>query len=174
MNHGPPPKMRRAQSLSGRSGGARPRVCHLGKYYPPAPGGMEAHVQTLARAQAALGARVQVICAGHQAGPTSVERDGRVAVVRCRRWASAAKIDICPALYHHLASCQADILHVHVPNPGVILTALWAKPQLPIVVTYHSDHVRQRFRGLLFRPLERRFYRKVSAILTTSPPYAAG
>ena len=72
-----------------------------------------------------------------------------------------------------LASCQADILHVHVPNPGVILTALWAKPQVPIVVTYHSDHVRQRFRGLLFRPLERRFYRKVSAILTTTSTSSA-
>lgn len=135
---------------------------------------MEAHVQTLARAQAALGARVEVICANHQSGPTRIDRDGRVAVVRCRRWASAAKIDICPALYHHLASCKADILHVHVPNPGVILAALWAKPQIPIVVTYQSDHVRQRFRGLLFRPLERRFYRSVSAILTTSPAYATG
>src|SRR5437762_5055171 len=155
-------------------GRKRLRVCHLGKYYPPAPGGMEAHVQTLARAQAALGAHVQVVCANHQPGPTRVERDGQVAVVRCQRWASIAKIDICPALHYHLASSNADILHVHVPNPGVILAMLWARPRVPTVVTYHSDHVRQRFRGLLFRPLEQRFYRKVYAILTNSPPYAAG
>jgi rhamnosyl/mannosyltransferase len=152
----------------------RLRICHLGKYYPPAPGGMEAHVQTLARAQAALGARVQVICANHQSGPTRVERDGRVTVVRCRRWASAAKIDFCPDLCHHLASCKADILHVHVPNPGVILATLWAWPRAPMVVTYQSDHVRQRIRGALFRPLERRFYRGVRVILATSPYYLAG
>src|SRR5438445_5959161 len=109
------------------------RICHLGKYYPPAPGGMEAHVQTLARAQAALGARVQVVCANHQPGPTRVERDGHVAVVRCQRWASVAKIDICPALHYHLASSNADILHVHVPNPIVILGMLLATLRAPIV-----------------------------------------
>src|SRR5947209_949411 len=84
----------------------RLRVCHLGKYYPPAPGGMEAHVQTLARAQTALGARVRVVCVNHQAGPTRIERDGRVLIVRSRRLTSAAKIDICPALYRHLTNLQ--------------------------------------------------------------------
>src|SRR5579859_5401340 len=34
------------------------RVCHLAKFYPPAPGGIESHVRTLARAQAELGATV--------------------------------------------------------------------------------------------------------------------
>jgi rhamnosyl/mannosyltransferase len=135
---------------------------------------MEAHVQTLARAQAALGARVQVVCANHDAGPTSIERDQKVIVLRCRRWVSGAKIDICPALYYHLRDLQVDVLHVHVPNPSMILACLFAKPNAPIVVTYHSDHVRQRFRSLLFRPFERRFYRNVRAILATSPHYAAG
>ena len=73
-------------AASASDGARRLRICHLGKYYPPAPGGMEAHVQTLARAQAALGAKVQVICADHQTGPNSIERDSWVAVVRCRRW----------------------------------------------------------------------------------------
>jgi len=56
----------------------------------------------------------------------------------------------------------------------MILAGLFARPKTPIIVTYHSDHVRQRFRGLLFRPLERRFYRSVRGILVTSPHYAAG
>src|SRR5437899_2769322 len=172
--HGRTMQMAKCKLQIDADGRKRLRICHLGKYYPPAPGGMEAHVQTLARAQAALGARVQVVCANHQPGPTRVERDGHVAVVRCQRWASVAKIDICPALHYHLASSNADILHVHVPNPIVILGMLLARPRAPIVVTYHSDHVRQRLRGLLFRPLERQFYRKVHAILTTSPPYAVG
>jgi rhamnosyl/mannosyltransferase len=135
---------------------------------------MEAHVRTLARAQAALGARVQVMCVNHEPGPTRIERDGHVVVVRCRRLASAAKIDICPAILPCLAKLDVDILHVHVPNPSMILAVLLARPRLPMVVTYQSDHVRQRIRGALFRPLERQFYRNVRAILTTSPHYMAG
>src|SRR5437762_5033481 len=107
-------------------GRKRLRICHLGKYYPPAPGGMEAHVQTLARAQAAQGARVQVVCVNHEPGRTRIERDGRVVVIRCQRWVSAAKIDLCPALYYHLRDLPVDVLHVHVPNPSMILACLFA------------------------------------------------
>lgn len=135
---------------------------------------MEAHVQTLALAQADRGAHVRVFCVNHQPGPTRAERDGKVIVVRFRRLASIAKVDICPSLLSRLAGIDADILHVHVPNPTMILAVLLAKPRAPIVVTYQSDHVRQRIRALLFRPLERWFYRNVRVILTTSPTYVAG
>jgi glycosyltransferase involved in cell wall biosynthesis len=117
---------------------------------------------------------VQVVCVNHEPGRTRIERDGRVVVIRCQRWASAAKIDLCPALYYRLKTLRVDVLHVHVPNPSMILACLFAGPKTPIIVTYHSDHVRQRFRGLLFRPFERRFYRSVRGILATSPHYAAG
>jgi rhamnosyl/mannosyltransferase len=88
--------------------------------------------------------------------------------------ASAAKIDFCPNLLSRLAADDIDLLHVHVPNPTMILAVLLARPQAPIVVTYQSDHIKQRIRGALFRPLEKRFYRKVSTILATSPEYLAG
>src|SRR5215210_3607178 len=151
------------------------RICHLGKYYPPAPGGIEAHVRTLAAAQAALGAAVQVVCIRHDPGPTVVEADGPVAVVRSRRVAAVAKLDVCPELPATLARVEADVLHLHVPNPTMILALLAGGRRTPVVVvTYHSDLIRQRLRGALFRPLERLAYRRVRAILPTSPAYAAG
>jgi rhamnosyl/mannosyltransferase len=152
------------------------RICHLGKYNPPAPGGIEAHVRTLAAAQAALGATVEVVCINHRPGPSAVEADGPVAVVRSRRVAAVAKLDVCPGLPATLARVRADVLHLHVPNPTMILALLACgrARRTPVVVTYHSDLIRQRLLGALFRPLERRAYRRVRAVLPTSPAYAAG
>ena len=150
------------------------RVCHLGKYYPPAPGGIESHVRTLAQAQAGMGMEVRVLCVNHEAGPTVVEHDGPVKVTRLGRSAAVAKLDVCPDLGARLARVEADILHLHVPNPTMILGLLWVRPGTPIVVTYHSDVVRQRVLGPLFRPVERLAYRRVRAILATSPIYPTG
>jgi rhamnosyl/mannosyltransferase len=150
------------------------RICHLGKYYPPAAGGIETHVRTLAQAQAALGADVTVFCFQHQPAPTSREQDGEVEVVRFRRLASVAKLDVSPALCWALRRVQADVIHMQAPNPAGILAVLAARPRLPLVVTYQSDVVRQKILGALFQPLERLFYRQVRLILSTSPTYGAG
>jgi rhamnosyl/mannosyltransferase len=149
-------------------------ICHLGKYYPPAPGGIETHVRTLAQAQTELGARVSVFCINHGEGPTIVENDGPIEVTRFRRVGSALKLDFCPDLMQGLKRVQADILHLQVPNPTMILAVLAARPKQPIVVTYHSDVVNQKLRAALFRPLERLAYRKVRLILSSSPVYAQG
>jgi glycosyltransferase involved in cell wall biosynthesis len=151
------------------------QVCHLSKYYPPAKGGIETHVRTLAKAQAELGASVRVLCVNHQSGPTIVEQDGPVEVVRVRRLASVAKIDVCLDLVGELQKSNADVLHLHVPNPTMIMALLAARQVADsIVVTYHSDAIKQRVRRTLFRPLERRFYRRVQMILPTSPKYVGG
>src|SRR6478609_6985271 len=98
-----------------------PSVCHLGKYYPPAPGGIESHVRTLAVAQADLGLSVRVLCVNHEPGPTRVDRDGGVEVTRLGRAAKASKLDLCPELIPALRAVDADVLHLHVPNPTMIL-----------------------------------------------------
>ncbi len=150
------------------------RVVHLGKYYPPAPGGIETHVRTLAQAQAGLGADVRVYCVRHDDGPTAVEHDGPVEVTRFGRAASAAKLDWCPGLAAAIGRVEADVLHLQVPNPTMILAILGGRPRSPLVVTYQSDLVRQRLRGALFRPLERLAYRRARAVLPTSPTYPPG
>jgi len=150
------------------------RVCHVGKYYPPAPGGIETHTKTLARAQADLGAAVRVVCVNHERGSTVHEHDGPVAITRVERRASGLKLDYCPGLVRALKAIDADILHMQAPNPTMILALLAARPKLPLVVTYQSDVIHQKLRALLFRPLERWFYGKVAAIVSTSPPYATG
>ncbi|MCP3164886.1 glycosyltransferase [Myxococcus qinghaiensis] len=169
--------------------GAGLRVLHLGKFYPPASGGIESHVQTLARAQAAQGAQVEVLCANHSmdpgntshefrgSSPTREEWDGAVRVVRLGRRASVARMDVLPELPGMLRRMLArgvDVVHLHVPNPTMLL-ALDCVPRLPAVfITHHSDIIRQRVAGALFRPLELLLYTRARRILSDSEAYVHG
>ncbi len=150
------------------------RVCHLGKYYPPAPGGIETHLQTLARAQSALGLDVDVICLNHERTPTTLEQDGSVRMRRFNGTASMLGLRYSRKLIAAICATKADIFHVQVPNPVMLLHAYFAGIKAPLIVTYHSDNVRQRARAVLFRPFERLFYKKVVKILATSHEYADG
>jgi rhamnosyl/mannosyltransferase len=166
------------------------RICHLGKFYPPASGGVESHLQTLARAQAAIGAEVRVVCVNHRdrAGrdatwqtftPTATveDRDGDIRVTRVGRRASLARLELCPELPWLLASLQrgeVDVLHLHVPNPTMLLPLAALRQRVPLVVTYHSDVILQRRLARLVRPFEHRVFRRAAAILATSPAYAGG
>ncbi|MEI6236435.1 MAG: glycosyltransferase [Planctomycetota bacterium] len=150
------------------------RVCHLGKYYPPAPGGIETHLQTLARAQVDLGLDVRVLCLNHQSKPVAPENDHGVDVQRFNDAFSVFELKLCRELRHAIRRAHVDILHLHVPNPSMLLHLFAARPNVPLVVTYHSDIVKQRIRAALFRPIEHSVYRRVAKILTTTPLYAAG
>lgn len=166
------------------------RVVHLGKYYPPAPGGIESHTRDLARAQAALGADVRVVVVNHAAAggrdatfdrfartPPAEDADGPVRVVRVGRWANVLKLDVAPGLGAALRRARRDppdVWHLHAPNPAMMLAVL-ADPRVrPLVVTHHSDIVRQRVSRYAVRPLERAVYRRAARVLPTSDRYAAG
>jgi rhamnosyl/mannosyltransferase len=130
----------------------RLRVCHLGKFYHPAQGGMETHVRTLGQAQVELGADVRVVCVNHQdqrgrdvtwsrfaATATEENWDGSVGLTRVGRSASLARFEICLGLTRMLRRLQCDLFHLHVPNPTMLLALAASRPAAPFVVTYHSD-----------------------------------
>src|SRR6516165_12596431 len=137
--------------LSAKRGSGRLRVCHLGKFYPPASGGMEAHVRTLALAQAEAGAEVEVICINHldQQGQDVTWRpfvstmatqtwDGPVRVTRLSRWASLARLEVTPGLLGALRRVQEarlDVFHLHTPNPTMVLALALTRTLVPVVIT---------------------------------------
>jgi rhamnosyl/mannosyltransferase len=166
------------------------RVIHLGKYYPPSPGGIESHTQALARAQADLGAEVRVVVVNHAAAdgrdatfdrytptPWVDGADGPVRVTRVGRVANVAKLDVAPglmALLGRLLCDPPDVWHLHVPNVTMMLAVLACRRIRPLVITHHSDIVRQRFLGRVVRPLEVTLYRRAARVLPTSPAYVEG
>ncbi|ATB45464.1 glycosyltransferase [Corallococcus macrosporus] len=175
--------------MNAPAAGAGLRVLHLGKFYPPASGGMEAHVQTLARAQAALGAQVEVLCANHSAegagtshefqgrSPTRESWDGPVRVLRLGRLASVARMDVMPDLPRALGGALArgvDVVHLHTPNPTWVLALDAVRRLPPVFVTHHSDVIRQKVAGALFKPFEALLYARARRVLATSAAYVPG
>jgi glycosyltransferase involved in cell wall biosynthesis len=166
--------IRQGESTPGTNGSSL-RITHLGKFFHPAHGGIEQTVRSLAHAQARIGCSVRVICMDHEWGrATRVEQDGPVEIVRVRRAASFGKIDYCPDLPRVLRNSQADLLHLHTPNPTMILGLMLSGDRRPLVVTHYSDVVKQRLRRLLFSPMERACYDRARLVLSVSSPYVAG
>lgn len=151
---------------------------------------METHVQTLARAQAGLGWDVSVVCVNHAdrngrdrtndrwaTTPTLREPDGLVRLTRLGRYGTVAKLDLCPNLpgvFAELRRNPPDVLHLHAPNPLMLLALAVLGQPAPLVVTHHSDIIRQRLLKYALAPFERRVYDRAVRILATSPLYAAG
>lgn len=161
------------------------RIIHLSKYYPPDRGGIETHVQTLARTQAALGAEVYVVCVNafdkqgrlSRTTKTLQEKDGDVSVIRLGRLFSFARFDICPELPSTLCKLVEEpntILHLHTPNPTMLMALTMLHKRVPLVITHHSDIVKQKILKYVLRPFEHLVYSQTSRILTTSSQYIQG
>jgi rhamnosyl/mannosyltransferase len=149
------------------------------------PGGIETHVQTLARAQADLGAEVHVLCVNGLAKKkgqshrtkTIKELDKNVEVTSLGRLFSLARFDLCPDLprrISELVNQSNTIIHVHTPNPTMLTALMMRPPRIPLVITHHSDIIKQRVLKYAFRPVEHLVYRQASRILTTSSEYIEG
>ena len=67
-------------------------------------------------------------------------------------------------------SRKADILHFHLPFPlGVLSYLLMGSKRKRVVVTYHSDIVKQEKLMRFYRPFLHRFLKRADKILVTSP-----
>jgi glycosyltransferase involved in cell wall biosynthesis len=148
----------------------RLRVLHVGKFYPPYRGGMETHLQTLCQE---LAAEVDVeVLVSSEGRETVRETDGAVPVTRIGTAATFASASVNPGMARAIRRSAADVVHFHHPNPTGVLSYLASGRRGPLVVTYHSDIVRQRLLGAVFSPVLHRFLRRANAILATSPDYA--
>lgn len=146
------------------------RVVHVYKDYHPVIGGIEGHVRLLAECQARQNLDVTVLVASPSAR-TQVANFNGVRVMRAARLATFASTPLSPVLVVRLRRLECDLVHLHLPYPlGDLAYALSGRGR-PLVVTWHSDVVRQRLLGRLLYPLLIRTLRQAGAVIATSPPY---
>ena len=149
----------------------KPRVLQVGKFYPPHMGGIETHLQALCgsvKEQVDL----RVIVSNDDSRTVENVLDN-VHIRRVSTLGTAFSTPICPALVSAIRSSPADIVHLHFPNPTAVLAYLASGHKGRLVITYHSDTVKQKILGRLFEPFLHAALRRSSAIIATSPNYLA-
>jgi rhamnosyl/mannosyltransferase len=144
------------------------RILELGKFYPPDRGGIETLLRIWCEGFVAAGDEVDCVVANRSA---RTERS-RINGVRVHRLASlgmAMSTSICPSYPTTPYRYPADLIHAHFPNPLADVACVMAPPKLPIVVTWHSDIVRQKSVLRLYRPLQDALLRRATRIVVATP-----
>lgn len=150
------------------------RVTMVNKYYPPHLGGIEFHLRDLAEGLVEHeGVAVRAIVSAGD-GVRVDEEVGGVEVVRLPRAFEFSSTPVALGLPGALRAeavreDRPDVLHLHFPYPWGEVSWLLAHPDIPTVVTYHSDIVRQRSALAFYRPLLERFLDRADLIIATSP-----
>jgi len=148
------------------------RVLHVYKAYPPVIGGIENHIRTLAEGQAARGLDVTVLTT-HGASRTTIEVNGNIRVIRTARLTEIASTPLSLSFMLWLKRLESDLLHLHFPYPPGETGALMFAGTRRLIITYHSDVVRQRMILRLYRGIQRRVLERADGIIATSSNYIA-
>jgi len=152
------------------------RVLHVGKYLPPAFGGMERYLDELLAAQRQSGLDAHALVHG-----TPLPEDPawvRRVPIQANILFTPVALGFPAALSRAIRELRPDALHLHLPNPS----ALWALTipsarALPWVVHWHSDIVSPNAASALtlayegYHPFEQAVLERADRVIVTSPPY---
>jgi glycosyltransferase involved in cell wall biosynthesis len=142
------------------------RVLQLGKFYDPVVGGMETALKEICENMEKQ-VELRVIVANTR---YHTEHDHRnVPVTRVASLGKLFSCSLAPTFPLWSRRFEADLIHVHMPNPLAELSALLVASKTPIVAHFHSDIVRQRHLLRLYEPLLRAFYRRANRIVVPTP-----
>lgn len=149
----------------------RPRVLHVGKFYPPVRGGMEQVLASLCEStRHRIDHEVLVFNGDRETRQETV--DG-ITVTRLGSISPARSTPIAPAMLRALRSSTAELIVIHEPNPWGLLSCALARPRQPIVVYFHSEVVRPSLQyALFYHPMVRAVYSRAARIIVASPPMA--
>ena len=158
------------------------KVLHLGKYYPPEPGGIEYVLKNLLEATGSSFENYAIVA---EKGPRHREEKGPEGTVYRRKEAGTLFLTpIMPGLFPFLHGLRRrhkfDCIVLHAPNPmttiALAISDLLSPLRENLVIYYHGDilvdAVLQRLAYYLFRPIENRMLRKAGRIISSSPKQA--
>jgi glycosyltransferase involved in cell wall biosynthesis len=149
------------------------KVLHLGKF--DTLGGIERHVQALARGLVATGEVEVVNLVSADSARAHKHRDYGYPTVAVPCYGVPFSLALSPTLplvarrLHR--EHRFDIVHLHFPDPLGQFTAMMLPRAVRRVISWHSDIVRQRRALALYGPLLRSFVSDADAIVAATPQH---
>ena len=159
------------------------RILHIGKFFPPHPGGIERSAADLCAGLRARGVETAMLA---HAEPGSRAAHGRapagyaVTLAACHGQLLYAPLSpgFPRLLSRVIHEFRPDLLHLHVPNTSAFFALLSpVARRLPWIVHWHADiPLDSRRRSLriayrFYRPWEQALLRRAAAVIATSAAY---
>lgn len=143
------------------------KVLQVNKLYYPHIGGVENHVRTLA---VGLKDKVDIeILVANEQFASVVDMIDDIKVTRVASFGRFRSAPMAPGFVPALKKLKSDIYHLHFPNPTGETAFLVARPSGKLVVTYHSDIIRQKQLLKFYKPFLEKFLDRADRIIVSSP-----
>jgi len=149
------------------------RPLHIGKFIPPPYAGVEAHVDSL------LTSLSPAFNCTLVAGKSSVTDLNRAQeqypynVIEASSFGKFASATLSPGVMsiarEELLSGKSNLLHIHSPNPWGDLTALLLPAHIPVVMSWHSDIIRQKNIMRLYKYIQNKAINRANKIIVATP-----
>ena len=146
------------------------RVLHLGKFYPPYRGGIESHLHALMPRADQVDQR-QCNCRQRDRADCAKVRSTESKSGDCRGCSIYGRRPFVRPCAREIRGTDADIIHLHLPNPLAALAYLASGHKGRLVITWHSDIVRQKTIARMLAPLDDALLTRASALIASSPNY---
>lgn len=144
------------------------KVLQVGKFFPPARGGIETVLQFIVEGMSDSEKYDLEVVVFNEKAVTETDVYFGSPVTRLARWEQLFSVPVSPSMYSWLKSRVYDIVHMHIPNPLGALCIMATSPSKKLVLSYHSDIVKQRLLLKLYAPLQRRLLERADRIIVSS------
>ncbi|MFA4932983.1 MAG: glycosyltransferase [Candidatus Omnitrophota bacterium] len=144
------------------------KVLHIGKYYPPYPGGIEIYCKVICESLVSKGIQVDIVVANNSNNFIREKING-VNVYRLPRKFVLSSIPICPKMPNFIRSLveenNYDAIHLHYPNPMAEISYLLGGKQIKLIITHHTDASMRNKIKLFYTPIIMKLFKEAKQII---------
>jgi len=144
----------------------RYKILQINKLYYPWIGGIEKVVQNIAEDLKSEIDMEILVCRNRGKGRNEIINN--VKIMRAGSLGIFFSMPFSLGFPIMLKRLNRDILHFHLPFPLGVISYLLMRPKGRVVVTYHSDIVRQRLFKVFYRPFLVKFLKRADCIIASS------